>query len=135
VFSLPWHRAEKKIPCIDPETGAPIDPKEPNGVKLERFVFDALPMCRASVVCETERIEEFAPIKNATGMDSVQSSHERQTERAARWLERAGVKVPRKPDGTPDGVLEISPLTALEAEDLRPGALPRAIDRGARLAL
>lgn len=135
AFALPWHRAEKKIPCIDPDTGAPINPQEPNGVKLERFVFDALPMCRASVVYETDRVEEFAPIKNATGMDSVESSHQRQTERAARWLERAGVKVPRKPDGTPDCVLEISPLTALEPDDLRSARLPNSVARAARVSL
>jgi UDP-N-acetylglucosamine/UDP-N-acetylgalactosamine diphosphorylase len=66
-------------------------------VKLERFVFDALPLCRSSIVYETDRVEEFAPIKNATGVDSVESSKALQTARAARWLEAAGVKVPRAP--------------------------------------
>jgi UDP-N-acetylglucosamine/UDP-N-acetylgalactosamine diphosphorylase len=134
-FALPYHRAEKKVPYVDPETGRHVNPAAPNAVKLERFVFDALPLCRASVVLETDRVEEFAPIKNATGVDSVESSREVQTERAARWLERAGVGVPRRPDGKPDCVLEVSPLTAVEAEDLDPRALPRAIERGAAVAL
>lgn len=134
-FALPYHRAEKKVACVDPDTGAPVLPTEPNAVKLERFVFDALPMCRASIVCETDRIEEFAPIKNATGVDSVESSRAIQTARAARWLERAGVRVPRRPDGTPDCTLEISPLTATEPEDLAGAALPRSIEPGARVAL
>lgn len=137
-FSLPYHRAEKKVACIDPESrggGAAVEPKEPNGVKLERFVFDALPLCRGSIVLETDRVEEFAPIKNATGVDSVESSRQVQTERAARWLERAGVKVPRRADGTPDCVLEIGPLTAMEAADLTGAALPRAMERGAKVAL
>lgn len=117
-FSLPYHRAEKKVPCIDPETGARIDPASPNGVKLERFVFDALPLCRASIVYETDRIEEFAPIKNATGVDSPESCTRLQTDRAARWLKAAGVEVPRAADGTPDCTIEIAATTALCASDL-----------------
>jgi hypothetical protein len=40
-------------------------------------------------------------------------------DRAAAWLEQAGVNVPRKPDGTPDCVLEIAPSFALTPEDLK----------------
>src|SRR6185369_7184488 len=115
---LPYHRAEKQGACIDLESGKHGTLKGNNAVKLERFVFDALPLCRKSVLLETERAEEFAPIKNATGVDSAESSREIQTERAARWLERAGVTVARKADGKADCVLEISAATALEAEDL-----------------
>ena len=39
-------------------------------------------------------------------------------DRAASWLESAGVKVPRKVDGSPDCVIEISPGFALTREDL-----------------
>ncbi len=134
-FSLPYHRAEKKVECIDPESGAPIRPEKPNAVKLERFVFDALPKCRASILYETDRVEEFAPIKNLTGVDSVESSHQIQTERAARWLEAAGVAVPRRPDGKPDCVMELSPRAAMEPQDLRRIASGLKIERGARLAI
>ncbi len=134
-FSLPYHRAEKKIPCIDIETGDPITPTSNNGVKLERFVFDALTLCdssqgKGSIVYETDRVEEFAPIKNASGLDSPQTSGELQTERAARWLERAGVKIPRGADGKPQCVLEIKATTALEPEDLGSAALPERIQPG-----
>ena len=132
-FALPYHRAEKKVPCIDPQTGAPVTPTGNNGVKLERFVFDALASCRSSIVYETDRVEEFAPIKNAKGVDSVESSRSLQTLRAARWLNAAGRSVPLKPDGTPDCTLEISPLTALSADDLNSVATP-TIAPGARLA-
>jgi UDP-N-acetylglucosamine/UDP-N-acetylgalactosamine diphosphorylase len=138
AFDLPYHRAEKKIPCIDPLTGAAINPSTNNGVKLERFVFDALPFCRGSIVLETDRLEEFAPIKNATGVDSAESAAKLQTARAARWLERAGVRVPKNPAGEPDCVLELSPKTALESDDLlgQVGVtIPSVIERGARLAL
>ncbi len=136
TFGLPCHRAEKKIPCVEPSTGATVTPTANNGVKLEKFIFDALGLCRQSVVCETDRVEEFAPIKNATGVDSVESSKALQSARAARWLEAAGVTVPRKADGSPDCVLEIAGTTALCAEDLRAvKTLPRAVERGAKFAL
>ncbi|GAB4554820.1 MAG: UDPGP type 1 family protein [Phycisphaerales bacterium] len=134
-FGLPFHRAEKKVPCVDPDTGEAFDPVEPNGIKLETFVFDAIPMAERSLVLETLRIEEFAPIKNAQGIDSPESSRLLQTARAAKWLEANGVEVPRRPDGAPDCTLEISPLTAMCPEDLRDADLPEKIQRGARLAL
>lgn len=134
-FALPYHRAEKKIPCINVETGEVVSPTVNNGVKLERFVFDALAMCRGSIVMETDRVEEFAPIKNATGADSVHSCHELQTERAARWLESRGIAVPRGADGKPGCVIEISPLTATEASEIPPNALPAKIAAGERLSL
>lgn len=133
-LALPFHRAEKKVPHIDPDTGERVEPEQPNAVKLEMFVFDALPLCEKSIVLETERIEEFAPIKNADGADSPATSARIQTERAARWLERAGVSVPRRPDGQPDCTLEISPLTAMRPEDLNAGRLPKSIQPGAESA-
>ncbi len=142
-FALPYHRAEKKVPCIDSETGEPINPDKPNGVKLERFVFDAIPLAERSIVYEADRVEEFAPIKNAEGVDSPQSSREIQTLRAARWLEAAGAHIPwreppRDDDGServPDCTIELSPLTAVEAADLRRASLPQAIHRAESLAL
>jgi UDP-N-acetylglucosamine/UDP-N-acetylgalactosamine diphosphorylase len=133
-FELPFHRAEKKVPFVDLESGGRVEPEKPNAVKLEKFIFDALPLCRRSLVYETERVEEFAPIKNAAGVDSAESSRELQTERAARWLEAAGVRVPRRADGKPECVLEVSALAALDPEDLRARSIP-AIERGSRLVL
>ena len=104
-------------------------------MKLERFIFDALALCRQSLVYETDRVEEFAPIKNATGVDSVESSQALQTLRAARWLEAAGIDVPRTPEGTPDCVLEVCPRTALCAADLQSNGQRPIIERGDRLAL
>ncbi len=117
-FALPFHRADKKVAHIDLDTGELIEPNEPNAVKLESFVFDALPLCASSIILETDRVEEFAPIKNLSGVDSAESSRALQIERAARWLEAAGVRVPRNAQGLCTAVIEISPLTALEAQDL-----------------
>jgi hypothetical protein len=38
--------------------------------------------------------------------------------RAAYWLESAGVRVPRKPDGSPDCIIEIAPAFALTKDDV-----------------
>ena len=134
-FALPYHRAEKKVPCVDPETGGAIKPDAPNGVKLERFVFDAIPLAQHSVVYEADRVEEFAPIKNAEGVDSPESSKKIQTERAARWLGAAGVAVPRGAGGEADCVIELGPLTGLEAADLTGRDLPASIGRGSAIEL
>lgn len=117
-FALPFHRAIKKIPHID-ETGSRVEPAKPNGVKLETFVFDALPLADHSTVLETIRSEEFAPVKNAEGADSPAVTHRMMIERAAVWLEAAGVAVPRTADGQPDCTLEIAPGFALTADDLK----------------
>ena len=122
-LALPYHRAEKKVPCVDAETGEPINPASPNGIKLEMFVFDAIPLCQKSIVYEVERTDEFAPIKNAEGNDSPASSARIQTERAASWLEARGIDVPRTTDGSPDCVLEIGPRTATRAEELDPSSI------------
>lgn len=117
-FELPYHRAVKSVPHIDPSSGEPVEPGVPNAVKLERFVFDAIPLAGGSIVLEVDRTEEFAPVKNKHGPDSIVSSRALQTERAVRWLRAAGVEVPMKADGTPDCTIEISPLTALSADQL-----------------
>jgi UDP-N-acetylglucosamine/UDP-N-acetylgalactosamine diphosphorylase len=76
-------------------------------------------MTECSVILEIERSEQFAPTKNATGPDSVETTRQMMIERAAQWLESAGVTVPRSADGSPDCILEIAPSFALEAEDVK----------------
>jgi UDP-N-acetylglucosamine/UDP-N-acetylgalactosamine diphosphorylase len=140
-FALPFNRAEKKVPYLCPDSGSPVKPEKPNAVKLETFVFDALPMCERSIIYETDRVDEFAPIKNAdaspieSSVDSPYTSMLGQTERAARWLEAAGVKVARRGDGKVDAVIEISQLTAIEAGDLKGLDLPKEVPAGSHLLL
>lgn len=136
AFALPWHRAVKKVPHVDLESGERVEPTEPNAIKLESFVFDALPLARNPVLMETSRKEEFSPVKNATGVDSVDTAKRDISLRAARWLASAGVQVPQTADGVPDGVFEISPLLALNAQQLAERRqLPGAIKPGSRLYL
>ncbi|MGL4609276.1 MAG: UTP--glucose-1-phosphate uridylyltransferase [Trueperaceae bacterium] len=131
---LPYHRAIKSVAHVD-ESGNIVKPPKPNAVKLERFIFDALPLANHAIILETNRTEEFAPIKNARGDDSPATSMQLQSERAAKWLEQQGVKVPRKNDGTVDAIIEISPLTATEPSDLAKIKLPREIRYGETVLL
>ncbi len=131
---LPYHKAIKAVPYLD-EQGKLVKPAKPNAVKLERFIFDALPLANQSIILETDRTEEFAPIKNAAGDDSADSSKQLQSERAAKWLEKHGVKIPRREDGSVNATIEISPLTAAEPSDLAKIKLPLEIKAGETIYL
>ncbi len=115
---LPLHRADKKVPYVDPATGQTVQPNEANAVKLEMFVFDALPLASKTLLLETRRAEEFSPIKNMEGADSLATSLHDQVRRWAKWLEAAGVSVPRDADGRIAAAIEISPLYADSAAEL-----------------
>ncbi len=118
AFQLPYHRAEKVATYVD-DTGDKHTPEKPNAVKLETFVFDALPLADKTLILEVDRAEEFAPIKNATGDDSLASAKDAQVARACRWLEDSGVHVPRTKDGQPDLSVVIAPSLAMDANELR----------------
>jgi UDP-N-acetylglucosamine/UDP-N-acetylgalactosamine diphosphorylase len=117
--SLPWHRAEKKVPHVN-ERGETVKPDKPNAVKLEMFVFDALPLAKKVVVLETLRSDEFSPIKNgpAESADTLATSLRDQVHRWASWLEQANVAVPRDADGHVAAAIEIGPLFANSADEL-----------------
>ena len=72
---LPVHVVEKKVPYID-ENGTPFKPDKPNGCKFETLVLDMVHMQDKCLSFEVERSREFAPVKNKTGVDSVDSARE-----------------------------------------------------------
>ena len=90
---LPYHASAKKIPTVDPE-GRNVAPTAPNGYKLERFVFDALPAARAVCVVEAQRAAEYSPIKNAEGEDSPASARRDLSALYRRWIVEAGLEPP-----------------------------------------
>ncbi len=73
--SLPLHVVEKKIPYIDGE-GKTVKPEAPNGYKFENLVLDMIHQMESCLPFEVVREREFAPIKNRTGIDSVESARE-----------------------------------------------------------
>lgn len=72
---LPMHIVTKKIPYIN-ESGEYVKPEEPNGHKFEFLNVDLIEQTSSCLVYEVEREKEFAPIKNKTGVDSVDSARE-----------------------------------------------------------
>lgn len=70
---LPLHQVEKKIPYIDAE-GNQVNPEKPNGYKYESLVLDMIELLPDCLPYEVVREYEFAPVKNRTGVDSVESA-------------------------------------------------------------
>jgi UDP-N-acetylglucosamine/UDP-N-acetylgalactosamine diphosphorylase len=125
--SMPWHIAHKKVPYLN-ERGETVTPAADNAQKCERFIFDVLPLAQRWTVFPTTRAAEFAPLKNADGADSPATVRAALIGQAGDWLQRAGIDVPRDVQGQPAVPLEVSPLFALDAEELA-----RRVDRTLRV--
>lgn len=70
---MPIHIVKKKIPYID-NNGVYITPEVPNGYKFEVLITDMIYSMKSLLPYEVERQKEFAPIKNMTGTDSLESA-------------------------------------------------------------
>ena len=111
-IKLPYHRAEKKVAHID-ENGQLVTPDKPNAVKFETFVFDALPFAKNPLILEADRKEEFSPVKNMTGVDSLESSKIDQIQKAKNWLLKSGHRCRE------DSIVEICPRSFPYPEDIQ----------------
>ena len=72
---LPYHSAFKKAKYID-KNGKLVVPTSPNAYKFEAFLFDAFGELDDMVILRVKREEEFAPVKNAEGVDSPETARE-----------------------------------------------------------
>ena len=70
---LPYHIAVKKANYVD-SNGEVVKAEKPNAYKFEMFIFDSYEMFEDVVVLRVKREEEFAPIKNAEGVDSPETA-------------------------------------------------------------
>ena len=73
--NMPVHIVEKKVPYID-ENGVAVKPETPNAYKFETLVVDMVYLMDDCLSFEVDREKEFAPIKNPSGVDSVESARE-----------------------------------------------------------
>lgn len=92
--SLQHHVAKKKIPFVDSK-GELVNPSSPNGIKMEKFVFDVFRFANNFVVWECLRDEEFAPLKNAEGAKDFTPSYCRNALLSLhqKWLKMAGAEI------------------------------------------
>ena len=72
---IPVHIVEKKIECLC-EDGVTRKPEKENGKKFETLAVDLIKPMESVLPFEVVREREFAPIKNKTGVDSVESARE-----------------------------------------------------------
>lgn len=109
---LKIHVAKKKIPFVD-NSGNVCKPTKPNGIKIEKFVFDVFEYAEKFVVLEVLRDEEFSPLKNEDSIGVLCATTARNDVYAfhRKLIENAG--------GIVQGdVCEISPLLTYAGENL-----------------
>ncbi len=124
VEGLPFHRAKKAVPHID-EQGKQVEPKQPNAIKFERFIFDLLPLAERGLVVEGDAACVFAPVKNADGAptDTPASTKQAISNLHRSWLRAGGATLGEK------NIVEIHPHWALNAE-----AVAKKISSGLHIA-
>ncbi len=115
---LPFHQARKKEVALIPGSNG-CNVKEVEVIKFEKFIFDIIPLADKVVFYETLRVDEFAPLKNMSGVDSIETCARGYIEKYALWLEECGIEVPRDEEGKSIYPVEISPLYALNKEILK----------------
>lgn len=82
--NIPVHVVKKKIPYLG-DDGRPVSPETENGYKFETLILDLVRLMGNCLPYEVDREKEFAPVKNRTGTDSVDT--------ARALLEKNGVKL------------------------------------------
>ncbi|MBE5946961.1 MAG: UDPGP type 1 family protein [Lachnospiraceae bacterium] len=74
-LKMPLHRVKKSVPYIDSNKNM-IQPSEPNGYKFETLALDLIHEMDDCMVFEVDREKEFAPVKNKSGVDSIDTARE-----------------------------------------------------------
>jgi len=111
---LKLHVAKKKITFID-NSGKRTTPENPNGIKIEKFVFDVFEFAQKFVAMEVPRDEEFSALKNAdvAGKDCPSTARTDLYRLHRKYIEAAGGIVHGEE-------CEISPFMSYAGENLAP---------------
>lgn len=110
---LPFHIAKKKITSLNDE-GLVVKPSEPNGIKLEQFIFDVFTSIELSKFgcLEVDRASEFSPLKNsvAAANDNPLTCKRDYLTLGTNWVVKNG--------GIVNGLVEVRGLTSYNGEGL-----------------
>lgn len=111
---LKHHVAYKKIPYVN-ENGLRVLPKDNNGIKLEKFVFDVFSFAKNFLIWEVPREMEFSPLKNSDNdkKETPTTCRNDLYDEHMRWLKNAGAILESE-----EMSFEISPLVSYSGEDL-----------------
>nr|QIJ96704.1 UDP-N-acetylglucosamine pyrophosphorylase [Glyphodes pyloalis] len=111
---LKLHVAKKKIPYVD-ECGVRQKPSEPNGIKMEKFIFDVFEFAENFICLEVARDVEFSALKNADSAkkDCPSTAREDLLRLHRKYIREAGGEIADNVD------VEISPLLSYGGEDLQ----------------
>ncbi|KAL0490610.1 UDP-N-acetylglucosamine diphosphorylase, partial [Acrasis kona] len=107
-----YHIAKKKIPTVG---NTSVD-----GIKLELFNFDVVPLTKKVALLEVARETDFSPLKNSpeAKSDNPQTCRQHLSEINKMYLEQAGAVVEGEVDEKNGLYCEISPLVSYEGEGL-----------------
>ncbi len=107
-----YHLAHKKIPHVSEDGTPSVKPKENNGYKFEKFIFDSLAFAKNPGAYMVKREGNFSPVKNLEGADSPVSARTDISKYHVSLIQKAGGQV----NGS--GLCEISPLLSYNGEGL-----------------
>lgn len=110
---LKLHVAKKKIPYVD-HNGTRQKPSEPNGIKMEKFIFDVFEFAENFICLEVARDVEFSALKNADSAkkDCPSTAREDLLRLHRKYIREAGGEIADDVD------VEISPLLSYGGENL-----------------
>lgn len=117
---LPYHRADKYVDHLNNTSNE----GEPNCIKLETFIFDALSLASNPLILEAKRNESFSPVKNRTGVDSIESSKLDQLKLAHQWIKSIDPAIPDS------ARFEIDPFKFPTSDEITIHDIPLAIHGG-----
>lgn len=111
---LKLHVAKKKIPYVDRD-GIRQKPSEPNGIKMEKFIFDVFEFAENFICLEVARDVEFSALKNADSVkkDCPSTAREDLLRLHRKYVRAAGGII------SDDIDVEISPLLSYGGENIQ----------------
>ena len=100
--------------------GQTVRPASPNSIRFQSLLLDVVQGSKAVTIVEVDRAEEYSPIRNMSGAASPQTAQRDLSHLYTRWLRQACAELKQSNKSSSiDPAVEISPLYAMDAEELK----------------